>query len=40
MICPLPRANEMSAFRVGVIDDAAKRLLYAQLWPAESTLAV
>ena len=25
---------------IAVIDDATKRLLYAQLWPAESTLAV
>ncbi len=36
----LRRAPDVQATLITVVDDATKRLLYAQLWPAETTAAV
>jgi transposase len=36
----LRRCPEQRQTRIAVLDDATKRLLYAQLWPAETTAAV
>src|SRR5205807_3417257 len=36
----LSRAPDLRATLLAVVDDATKRLLYAQLWPAETTAVV
>jgi transposase len=36
----LQRASDVRATLISVVDDATSRLLYAQLWPAETTAAV